>query len=125
METIQTQTSLKNVDRELQAYFYQQLAKLEPYVVEGSRISFQKLRKADEEMPSEFSQKKKRAKAKVRLLYESPLMELKADGQGDNLYEASAAATEKMIGALAELTDATSTTSRDAIVQAMHNPFLH
>jgi ribosome-associated translation inhibitor RaiA len=117
METNAISNENVNMDRELQAYFYQQLAKLEPYVVEGSRISFQKLRP--------HKSKPKTAKAQVRLLYQSPAMELKADGQGDTMYEASAMATEKMIGALAELTDAAAPASRASIVRAMHQPFLH
>ncbi len=108
---------VNKVDRELQAFLYQQLQKLEPFVMVDGQLIFEQVAKAAPEPEP----------AEMRLHYNTAEFSLEAEGKGDTVYEASSNATEKMIEILSAINDemVDADERENAINQLQQHPYLH
>lgn len=88
--------NIEALNGEVKAHLYQQLQRLEPYILLDGRLSFQSQEHLEDKANNH-------GLLKMSLCYQTPAFLLEAEGQGFNIFEASSQATEKMILMLSEL----------------------
>ena len=108
---------LKNVNPEIRAFIYQQIADLEPHLPEGSAISFI----LNEDSP----------KAVAGIQVETPFGNIEAQGEPGTIFESLTSAKELLIKQIGEITremdegEASAADYDDAIEAVMNKEYLH